>query len=47
MPQTYHIDRSDRIGFTPSDRSDGNIFLMLGAIVGGLFAIGAIALLTL
>lgn len=47
MAQTYHIDRSDRIGFTPLHRTNGTIFLMLGAIVGGLFAVGAIALLTL
>lgn len=47
MAQTYHIDRSDRTGITPLHHESENVFLMLGALVGGLFALGAIALLTL
>lgn len=47
MAQTYHIDRSDRIGLAPLHRENGNVFLMLGAVIGGLFAVGAIALLML
>ncbi|WP_158625347.1 MULTISPECIES: hypothetical protein [unclassified Asaia] len=47
MAQTYRIDRSDRVGMTPLHHEGENIFLMLGALVGGLFALGAIALLIL
>ncbi|GBQ92993.1 hypothetical protein [Asaia krungthepensis] len=47
MAQTLHINRSDRSGLTPLHHDGENIFLILGALVGGVFAMGAIALLTL
>lgn len=47
MAQTYRIDRSDRASMTPAHPVGQTLPLALGALIGFLLALGAVALLAL